>query len=340
MQILYIIGNGFDLNLGLETSYNHFYEYYKNVKSDNTNVQKLKENISKKFDSWSDLELALGNYTQHLDNIEDLDDILIDIGDELSKYLHQEEKKLEKYEINQKMFFDFLSFPENLFLPADKEELSEQKKKWSNHHWNLNIFTFNYTSAIEKILGENKKNVLLNNHTGAAQIQLGEVNHIHGYLDNNMVIGVNDKSQIANESFHDNRDVLESIVKTDCNRANRNNIDRQFTNRINGANLICIFGSSIGDTDNKWWELIGERLKSDCHLILFSKGEEIPPRIRHMQARAERNLKDFFLSKTKLSEKEMEAVEEKIFIGLNTGMFDGIMSQVEKVNNIPVANHI
>lgn len=340
MQILYIIGNGFDLNLGLKTSYNHFYEYYKNVKSDNVNVQKLKENISKKYDSWSDLELALGDYTQHLERIEDLDDILLDIGEELSKYLHQEEKKLENYEINQKNFFDFLSFPENLFLPADKEQLLEQKKKWRNNHWVLNIFTFNYTSAIEKILGENKKNVLLAKHTGNAQIQLGEVKHIHGYLDNNMVIGVNDKSQIANESFHENRDILESIVKSECNRANRNNIDRQFTNKIKGANLICIFGSSIGDTDNKWWELIGERLKSDCHLILFSKGAEIPPRIRHMQARAERNLRDLFLSKTKLSEKEMEAVEEKIFIGLNTGMFDGILSQVEKVKKSPVANTV
>lgn len=338
MQILYIIGNGFDLNLGLKTSYNHFYEYYKNVKSDNINVQKLKENISKKYDSWSDLEIALGNYTQHLEKTEDLDDILLDIGEELSKYLHQEEQRLENYEVNKKIFFDFLSFPENLFLPADKELLLEQKKKWKSHHWSLNIFTFNYTSAIERILGENRKNVLLANHTSAAQIKLGEVKHIHGYLDNDMVIGVNDTSQIANESFHNNRDVLESIVKTDCNRANRNNIDRQFTNRIKGANLICIFGSSIGDTDNKWWELIGERLKSDCHLILFSKGDEIPPRIRHMQARAERNLRDLFLSKTKLSEKEMEVVEKKIFVGLNTGMFDGILNQTEKEKESPVAN--
>ena len=142
-----------------------------------------------------------------------------------------------------------------------------------------------------------------------------------------MVIGVNDISQIKNEAFHRNRDVLESIVKSECNRANRNNTDREFTNKINSANLICIFGSSIGPTDNKWWELIGERLKSECHLIIFTKGAEIPARIRHMQARAERSLKDLFLNKTKLTEKEMESVESKIYIGLNTKMFDGIMNK-------------
>jgi len=305
MQILYIIGNGFDLNLGLKTSYNHFYQYYKTVESSNSNVQKLKENISKTYESWADLELELGNYTQNLKKTDELDEILFDIGEQLSKYLHLEEKKLEKYEIDQQKFFDYLSFPEKLFLPADKETLIELKQKWENHLWNLNIYTLNYTTVIEKILGDKQKNVQLANHTNNAAIKLGEIKHIHGYLDNDMVIGVNDKSQIKNESFHDNQDILESIVKTECNRANRNNIDRQFTNKIKSANLICIFGSSIGDTDNKWWELIGERLNFDCHLIIFSKGTEIPPRIRHMQARAERTIRNDFLNKTNLSEKEM-----------------------------------
>lgn len=327
MQILYIIGNGFDLNLGLKTSYNDFYQYYKNVESANVNIKKLKDNISKTYESWSDLEMALGNYTEHLDKIEELDEILIDIGEELSKYLNIEEQKLEDFDFDNSKFFDNLSFPEKQFLPADKEKLIEMKRKWANHHWVLNIFTLNYTSIIEKICGDSQKNILLANHSNTATIKLGEIKHVHGFLNNDMVIGVNDILQIKNESFRDKRDVLESIVKTECNSANRNNIDKQFTAKIKAANLICIFGSSIGDTDNKWWELIGERLKSDCHLIIFSKGAEIPPRIRHMQARAERTIRDYFLSKTELNEKDMENAEEKIFIGLNTNMFNGIINK-------------
>jgi len=330
MEILYIIGNGFDLNLDLKTSYNHFYQYYKTIETNNVNVQKLKENISATYDSWANLELALGSYTQYLNKTEELDDILLDIGEKLSKYLHLEEGKLENYEINREKFFDYLCYPEKLFLPTDKENLLKIKSEWKNDQWNLNIYTFNYTSVIEKIFGDEQKDVLLAYHNINRPIQLGEIKHIHGYLDNDMVIGVNDISQIKNESFHSNRDVLESIVKSECNRANRNNIDRQLTNKINAANLICIFGSSIGETDNKWWELIGERLKYNCHLIIFTKGAEIPPRIRHMQARAERTIRDSFLSKTNLTEKRMESVEERIFIGLNSGIFDGIMDKVEK----------
>jgi hypothetical protein len=325
MQILYIIGNGFDLNLGLKTSYNDFYEFYKNVPTDNENVLKLKENISKTYDSWADLELALGKYTQHLERIEEFDEITLDIGEELAKYLHIEQSKIEHYEFDKEKFYNYLSYPEELFLPADNENLSRFKQKWKGHHWSLDIYTFNYTTVIEKIFGGKKQNLLLANHNGTATVKLREIKHIHGYLDRDMVLGVNDISQIANKSFHNNRDILESIVKTDCNLANRNNVDRSFTNKINSANLICIFGSSIGDTDNKWWELIGERLKSDCQLLIFSKGEEISTRIRHMQARAERNLRDMFLNKTNLSEQEMEIVEKKIFIGLNTKMFSGIV---------------
>lgn len=324
MQILYIIGNGFDLNLDLKTSYNDFYKYYENVESDNPNVRKLKAHISKTFDSWADLELALGDYTQHLNKIEEFDDIILDIGEELSKYLHKEEQELEGFEFDQKKFFEYLSYPENFFLPADKEVLVNYKRKWANHHWNLNIYTLNYTTVVEKIFGEKTRNVLLANHNGNATVKLGEIKHIHGYLDNDMVFGVNDISQVKNQDFHKNRDILESIIKPDCNRANRNNIDRQFTSRINQANLICIFGSSIGDTDNKWWELIGQRLKSECQLLIFTRGEEIPQRIRHMQARAERNIRDMFLNKTNLTEKEMEAIERKIFVGLNSRMFDQI----------------
>ena len=332
MKILYIIGNGFDLNLDLETSYNQFYEFYKLVKSDNVNVQKLKENISKTYESWSNLELALGSYTQHLNEVKEFDDVMIDIGKELSKYLKIQEEKLENYEINQHMFFNYLISPENLFLSTDKEILIEYKNKWANYDRILNIYTFNYTSVIETICGDKQKNILLASKANNPITTLKEIKHIHGYLDTEMVIGVNDKSQIANESFRENRDILEFIVKSECNKANKNNIDREFTNEINTANLIYIFGSSIGDTDKKWWELIGERLKStECRLIIFSRGDEIPARIRNMESRAERAVRDSFLSKTKLNENEMETMEDKIFIRINSGMFDGIMIKKAQV---------
>jgi hypothetical protein len=44
MNIVYIIGNGFDLNLKLDTSYRDFYEYYKKQPSKDDNRRKEKGN--------------------------------------------------------------------------------------------------------------------------------------------------------------------------------------------------------------------------------------------------------------------------------------------------------
>lgn len=329
MRILYIIGNGFDMNIGLETSYNQFYKYYEKVSSEKESVLHLKRDISNKFETWADLELALGEYTQNLKSVAELDEVLSDIGQHLSVYLRLEEEKLEKYQFDRNRFFEYLCFPERSFLPTDQERIEELKSKWKSQQWNLNIYTFNYTSVIEKILGEKQNDVFLAYHYSTLPVHLGEIKHIHGFLDEDMVIGVNDILQIKNEPFRENQDVLESVVKSECNKANRNKIDHLFTQRISAANLIVIFGSSLGETDNKWWQLIGERLKSDCFLIIFAKDETILPRMRHLQLRKEREIKNAFLRKTNLKENEVEPIREKIFIGYNSGFFDGIVVNKE-----------
>jgi len=45
MNITYILGNGFDLNIGLNTHYKDFYDYYIEVSSNNKDINKLKDKI-------------------------------------------------------------------------------------------------------------------------------------------------------------------------------------------------------------------------------------------------------------------------------------------------------
>ena len=49
MNILYLFGNGFDLNLGLKTSYTDFYNYYNSLTSTTEKVKFLKESISENY---------------------------------------------------------------------------------------------------------------------------------------------------------------------------------------------------------------------------------------------------------------------------------------------------
>ncbi len=325
MKILYILGNGFDLNLGMKTSYKDFYDYYKSIISTNENIEKLKKNISNNYKNWSDLEYALGQYTDEFKTVEDFDVVFEDIGEKLAEYLKTEEDKFKPETINQEKFFKDLVKPEEYLLPADKISLNNFKSKFNNGNWDINIFTFNYTRTIEKII-ENKKNIKLGYHpVGTASAILSSIEHIHGYVDERMVLGVNDVSQLKNKEFHNNIDVLEAIIKEKCNKAYRHTIDNQFTTKIQQANLICIFGSSIGDTDNMWWELIGQKLINEIPIIIFTKGEEvISARIGYKNNRTERKMRKYFLNKTKLSDEEKEKFGNNIYVVIDSPIFKDI----------------
>ena len=323
MNILFIIGNGFDLNLGMKTRYSDFYKYYKSIPSQSNSVNKLKNAISKDIENWSDLELALGKYTKNLGSAEEFEEVYEDIGDKLADYLQQEENNFDFSKIDGKKLYDYFSFPERSLLPADTNVLNTYKNKWGNSQWNVYLITFNYTHSLERLIEFTGKKNQINSHSNHPII-LQRIEHIHGYFDKRMIMGVNDVSQISNSDFHNNQVVLEALVKNNCNQAQKHTIDNWCKNQILNANLICIFGSSIGDTDNMWWKLIGEQLKRDCKLIIFEKGEDISPRRQYKIANVEREKRNSFLKKTKLDKDGKKVAADNIFISVNTDMFSVI----------------
>jgi hypothetical protein len=324
VRILYVIGNGFDLNLGLKTSYKDFYDYYQSIPSPNNKVDNLKKNISNNYKNWSDLELALGNYTQELKTLEEFDSVFEDIGENLAKYLERQEKDFNPKLVSQNKFFQNLVRPEDFLPVADRNRILTYKERFTNVNWSVDIFTFNYTTIIEKVIGSESIKVAF--HPNATlHVRVNQVEHIHGYADARMVLGVNDLSQLKNIDFHNNDDVLEAIIKERCNKAHRHTIDNQFKEKILVADLICIFGSSIGDTDNVWWEQIGQRLKKEIPIIIFTKAEEVVPRrIAHKNNRTERKMRQYFFSKTKLTADEQLKVRENIYVAIDSLMFRNI----------------
>ncbi len=329
LKILHIIGNGFDLNLGLKTSYKDFYDFYKNLESTKNSVNKLKTNISNNYKNWSDLELALGQYTEEFKTVDEFDEVIEDIGEQLAEFLKNEEAKFNVTEVDKEKFFENLVKPE-IYLPvADTNKINTFKSNFSSNAWTVDIFTFNYTTIIEKII-EEKKNIRIGNHIKETHaVTLRSVEHIHGYVDNRMVLGINDVSQLKNKEFHKNVDVLEAIIKEQCNIAYGHTIDSQFKTKIKQADMICIFGSSLGDTDNIWWESIGNILKErNIPIIIFTKGEEvISPRIGYKNNRTKRKMTNYFLKKTNLSNEEIEKISNNIFVAIDTGMFREILKK-------------
>ena len=92
MNITFLIGNGFDLNLKLETRYSDFYKYY----IDNDPKDLLSKSIKNDYEMWSDLEVGLGEFLKNIDEgqIEEFLDSKSTLERMLSEYLTTEDQRI------------------------------------------------------------------------------------------------------------------------------------------------------------------------------------------------------------------------------------------------------
>lgn len=334
MNITFLIGNGFDLNIGLKTRYIDFYNYYVKIETENKVIKTFKSEIKQNIENWSDLELALGKYTEFISNQLEFDTVFDDIREKLGEYLQKEENRilyLFSDETHKTLFSDLLN-PEKHLPKAENRTLSEFKNSFLNHNpWYINVITFNYSTAIDKIINDLKDDKSLMSIKKTNEIVINETLHIHGHTNKGMILGVNDVSQIKNTSFQQDENVVGAFVKPIYNKEQKHLIDEDCANLIKRSNLICLFGLSLGETDAMWWELIGWHLThSECRIILFEIGEDYSGNDIHKRVRKIKNIRKKFLNKIKV-ENDSSNWENRIFIAYNTDIFN-LNPQTEKNN--------
>lgn len=165
MKIL-IIGNGFDLNLGLKTSYKDF------IQSDN--FKTLVENKNSMAEYFNEKN-ELNNW--------------VDIEKEITKY----SIKVKDEDLNiKKDFVEIKSALTNYLEKAQKEEINKDSKAFKILEEELSnidiIFNFNYTDSIFRI-AEILKQDIENKHF-----------HIHGSIKKqDIIFGVEDNAKIYDE---------------------------------------------------------------------------------------------------------------------------------------------
>jgi len=127
MNVTFLIGNGFDLGIGLKTAYADFYDSYCMPRQgDSPAVVKFKSEIQKNYKNWSDFEEAFGEYASRIDDAENYLTIFEDFVIRFSNYLEQEERNFDssKVEIIQKGMKKALTSYYDI-RPEDKEDLSK-----------------------------------------------------------------------------------------------------------------------------------------------------------------------------------------------------------------------
>jgi hypothetical protein len=247
-NITFILGNGFDLNLGLNTRYTDFYPEYLEMDVNDSDVEnkdalihfkELLRSEEGEWENWSDFEEAIGIFSKDFEKAE----YLIDCVDDFSVNFM---KRLESIENNitfpQKDRFEKLLKPTiislvdfySLFNRGTRSKLGESYNYLDSPNSieeNINILQFNYTKffdvALEILnkyiddLRENYQEMTENNTDYENKIdnflltnlKLLDNIHLHGTILEYPVIGVDDIDQIRNEDFHKSPDINTLLIK-------------------------------------------------------------------------------------------------------------------------------
>lgn len=332
MNITYMIGNGFDLGLGLQTQYENFYPFFLEKADENSKLRKeIEDNKNCRYEKWSDLEIALGKYTEKIEATEeDINRFVnekVELDQCLRDYLSEEQERFiieNKSSINS--LIDALNYFKNGTNENEKAMIKKALDGYMSAPFIYQCITFNYTKCVDQIWNS-LSNEEIGKHTYGSktyQDSTGDVLHIHGSLDDNeMILGVNDETQILNTALAENSYVKWALIKPHLNQELGQNIIQKAQKIIDNSIIVCAYGMSIGETDNMWWEYIGEWLKKrETNIFIIYNHErdyqETHPvnRLKHRD-----NIRRSFLRKTQLTSSEQKAVASRIVVFNNKDVF-------------------
>ena len=328
MNIVFLIGNGFDINLGMKTSYADFYDdYTKTYKTTSEPINRLMDSIAqyKSTNLWADLEKGLGEYTENISSANELREVYFHLNEVLMRYLsnQQLDGKYLTPEAKAKLEGD-LMHPHRDFRPRFRQEVVNYMASSSAVNDIVNIITFNYTDTIEKILSVDglKLPIDLGYKNPSSKRVLQSIIHIHGTLDDpELIMGVNDKSQIKNAQLAKDPSALSMLVKPETTLNRGDLLDDQCERIMMQADMYCLFGLSLGDTDKKWWDLLASRFNSsNAHIIYYAHTNT---KIFHSQDMwdMERDYQNMLLEKFASKTANRDSLSSRIHILVNSNMF-------------------
>lgn len=72
-NLVFLIGNGFDLNCGLKSKYKDAYQYYCNKTQNNSElIERFKNDLKANYENWSDFEEGMAYYASKLSDENEL----------------------------------------------------------------------------------------------------------------------------------------------------------------------------------------------------------------------------------------------------------------------------
>lgn len=244
-NVLLIIGNGFDLNIGFKTSYADFMKSEYFPKQGSSSLCSYLSLVKRRNMGWIDIEKELATYSKGLSKMkmktkEDKEKWGTDtfrreyeeLKDSLKLYLQNETNRAVTVRDNCKAVRVLNQ------LPNDGK-----------------IISFNYTDTIERL----KRDYYCSHK--------GNLLHIHGslYPPDDIVFGVEDTADIPQEHVF-----LYKAYSPDKKI-------REFSQWLSEADKVIFFGYSLGETDRqyfvKYFQSLCKSDEQDMHIVFYYYGQ-------------------------------------------------------------------
>ena len=229
-ETLLIVGNGFDLSMGFNTSYGDFMQssYFPNKETSSLCsylYDQYEENMG-----WIDIENELSEFSKMLTTKKlNAKKINATLDIESFREEYDELKSSLKYYLQEETKRAFGPSPEN-----HAKRVIDQLPAGSK------IISFNYTSIIERLTWDKFKD------------SKGNLLHIHGSLApyDDIVFGVEDSAKLSKEHVFLYK-AYSPYLKV-----------QKFSDWLNSAERIIFYGYSLGDTDRQYFENFFRKLCS------------------------------------------------------------------------------
>ena len=262
--VTFLVGNGFDLGLGLRTRYSDFLREYLAKESNSEVIAQLKEAIrNNKAEFWSDAELAFGRlpFSTFGRNAHDvLMECRRNFGKALSDYLRSEAGRFRSPDNELRGEFSDMLFAyyEALGEYPRRNELGRLSKF---SEMKVNIVNFNYTETIDEMLVKSKK--YSRRDSGPVHVEVGRICHVHGALSTQYshLFGVDERAQVLDAGLSD--ELKDLLVKSTIDRWGGCGLEPEAKGMIDESDTVVVFGMSMGATDKSWWRYLVDYLEKD-----------------------------------------------------------------------------
>ncbi|BFJ84530.1 hypothetical protein Ruko_09470 [Ruthenibacterium sp. TH_2024_36131] len=337
MVITFLIGNGFDLNLGLNTQYTDFYNYYFTLDSakDDMLVKQIKSN----YENWADLEMGLAKLASNLksNQIEEFLQSKERMEDALIEYLRRQENRIEfSEELSAESFKSSVVSFYNILNTQWQEEYQNLRRSLKESI-TYQFVNFNYTNTLDRLvtLCKNKYKPLSNRVIAQTTYPdtIREPLHIHGTLKDNLILGIDSVDQINNFENRNNPELSAYLVKSNINKALGEKRMERFCNMIDKSRYLFLYGLSWGDSDQTWWKYIINWLSKNPNnrLILCAYAKGVVPISASKKLRIADKKRSFFVKQGLGDEDVYQQIEDRIQVIINPNIFslDGTHTHAE-----------